>query len=312
MTPEDEKVLEELRESLADYEAQHGMLPGITDPATRESLLLQMIDSLRRIRFVKALLARDLSTRRADPRDDLFDPIRAAVLSIRGEDTEEAYWLVFLFVHFGRHSTGYRYIRDVYGRLGEDPEWRWPEVSTDPAGFKNWLRGNQDAIRESDLPGGFGNHRKYQSLDADSDSGTGAAVASYVSWVLEHGSHEQLINAALQSSDHDPRRAFDALYQSMACVDSFGRLARFDYLAMIGKLELAGIEPGSVYLSSASGPTRGARLLLKGDGEAAAPVSQLEPAINKLADHLQVGMQTAEDAICNWQKSPTTFKRVRL
>jgi hypothetical protein len=38
-------------------------------------------------------------------------------------------------------------------------------------------------IRAPGVPGGFGNHRKYESLDADSPRGTGAVVESYVGWV---------------------------------------------------------------------------------------------------------------------------------
>lgn len=313
MTHGDEKTLEELAERLAEYETQYGALPGITGTAARQALLLQMIDSLRRIRFVKTVMTRDVSTRRGDPQDELFDPIKAAVLAIRDGDPEEAYWLVFLFVHFGRHATGgYRYIRDVYGRLGDNPEWRWPEVSADPGEFRDWLRDNQDQIRNSGVPGGFGNHRKYQSLDADKDNGTGEGVTSYVSWVMQHGSHEQLMEHAAQVSSDDPMEAFDTLYRSMSGVASFGRLARFDYLTMVGKLELANLEPGSVYLADASGPTAGARLLLAGNRASPITPGQMEPEIDRLAHHLEIGMQAAEDAICNWQKSPTAFKPVRV
>lgn len=313
MTPADQKTLEDLAKRLDEYETQYGPLPGIADPAARRTLLLQMIDSLRRVRYVKTVLTRDISTRRADPQDDIFDPIKAAVLAIRNGNVEEAYWLVFLFVHFGRHSTGrYRYIRDIYGRLGDTPMWSWGEVSADPERFREWLRENQDHIRQSELPGGFGNHRKYQSLDADKPKGTGAAVTSYVSWVMTHGTHQQLMNHAVQSSANDAQQAFDTLYHSMDHVASFGRLARFDYLAMIGKLELANLQPGSVYLSGASGPTAGARLLLTKNGSATMTTDEMESEINRLANHLQIGMQAAEDSICNWQKSPTSFKPVRV
>lgn len=312
MTPTDQQTLVQLWERLASYEVSFGPLPGVADPAARRTLLRQMIDSLRRVRYVKVALVRDISERRADPHDELFDPIKAAVLAIRTGDLEEAYWLTFLFVHFGRHPTGgYRYIRDVYGRLDDGAGWRWPEVSADPDGFRDWLRDSQDQIRNSGFPGGFGNHRKYQSLDADKANGTGNAVWTYVSWVMKYGSHQHLMNHALQISNNDPRQAFDVLYHSMNEVASFGRLARFDYLAMIGKLELTDLEPGSVYLSGASGPAAGADLLLTG-GSSTMTTSEMEAELNQLAGHLQIGMQVAEDAICNWQKSPKAFKPVRV
>jgi hypothetical protein len=50
----------------------------------------------------------------------------------------------------------------------------------------------------------------------------------------------------------------------MRAVASFGRTARFDYLTMVGKLGLAGIEPGSTYMQGATGPFTGACLLFTG------------------------------------------------
>ena len=313
MTPTDQKTFEKLSERLNAYEALHGPLPGIADPAARRTILRQMIDSLRRVRYVKTIMEREISPRRADPQDEMFDPVKAAVLAHRDGDVEEACWLVFLFVHFGRHSTGgYRYIRDVYGRLGEPPPWRWTEVSSDPNGFRDWLRDNQNQIKDSELPGGFGNHRKYQSLDADIANGTGEAVTTYVAWVMDRGSHQQLMDHANESTNNDPREAFGVLYHSMNEVASFGRLARFDYLTMIGKLELANLEPGSVYLAGASGPTSGAKLLFAEADDPPLTTGEMETQMNQLADHLQIGMQVAEDSICNWQKSPNSFKPVRV
>lgn len=278
MTPADQNTLEGLSERVDSYETLHGQLPGIADPAARETLLRQMIESLRRVRYVQTILDRDISPRRSDPQEEMFDPIMAAVLAHRGGDVEEACWLVFLFVHFGRHPTGrYRYVSDVYGRLGEPPpRWGWAEVSSDSEAFRDWLRDNQTEIRESELAGGFGNHRKYQSLDADIANGTGAAVTSYVDWVLDHGSHQQLIDDAVESTSNNPRETFGVLYNSMTKVASFGRLARFDYVAMLGKLGLAQVEPGSVYLAGASGPTAGARLLFVNAEGPSLSTSELE------------------------------------
>jgi hypothetical protein len=87
----------------------------------------------------------------------------------------------------------------------------------------------------------------------------------------------------------------------------FGRLARFDYLAMLGKLGLAGIKPGSTYLNGATGPLRGARLLFG----VTANHSVLDGWLGELDEELQVGMQVMEDALCNWQKSPSVFEPFR-
>jgi hypothetical protein len=266
--------------------------------------LEQLVESIRRIRFVQTIRTRPLSARRLDPNDQLFDPLKAAILHQRSGEIEEAFWLVFLFVHFGKNARGgWRFAREVYGRLREGRCWNWTRVSSDTAGFREWLHAHQNELKREDVPGGFGNHRKFQSLDAHSSHGTGATVETYVAWVHPPRTHQALMGEAYQQADFDRRRAFHILYQSMIAVAGFGRLARFDYLTMIGKLGLAQIEPGSTYMQGASGPLKGARLLYGRDASAAV----LDAWLLELDTEICVGMQVLEDALCNWQKSPAQF-----
>jgi len=232
--------------------------------------------------------------------------LKAAILQQRRGNVEEAFWLVFLFVHFGKHVRGgWRYAREVYGRLGEGELWDWSSTSRNPAGFRTWLNAHQNQLKR---PGaGFGNHRKYESLDAYSATGTGAVVESYIVWVGAPRSHQQLIAETLERTKGSPEATFEHLYESMRAVTRFGRLARFDYLAMLGKLGLAPISPGSPYLDGSSGPLRGAKLLF---GREEQPAT-FNAWIAELGEHLGFGMQVLEDALCNWQKSPAQFVRFR-
>ena len=122
------------------------------------------------------------------------------------------------------------------------------------------------------------------------------------------GNHGELFGHAAEITAHDQRRTFDYLYRSMQEVASFGRTGRLDYLTMIGKLELAAIEPGSTYMTGATGPLTGARLLFGAAAEVARPkqidgwLVELEAALG-----LEMGMQILEDSLCNWQKSPAEF-----
>jgi hypothetical protein len=93
----------------------------------------------------------------------------------------------------------------------------------------------------------------------------------------------------------------------MFAVKRFGRLATFDFLAMLGKLGVAPIEPGSAYLAEATGPLKGAKLLVFGDTEAKADPQHLEEILDALDVELKVGKQVLEDALCNWQKTPERF-----
>ena len=312
MRPRDCELAKQLEASLLSFNSQKRQLRGILDSAKRETLLEQLLESIRRVKYVTVIRTRKLSDRRADPNDELFDPLKAAVLQERQGHVEEAFWLVFLFVHFGKHArAGRRYAREVYGRLGGSVRWDWSHTSVDPSGFREWLDTHQDELKREGIPRGFGNHRKYQSLAACSANGTGAAIESYVNWVDPPRTHHELMEQALQQAGGDPRKAFDDLYRSMDVVASFGRTARFDYLAMIGKLGLANIEPGSTYMKNSTGPVHGAQLLFGGQKTAGLNPADLDAWLVELEAQLNVGMQVLEDALCNWQKSPGRFQPFR-
>ena len=298
---------------LENYETTVHPLPGIEMDNARRTFVFQIVESVRRIRFVKEVASRPIAMSRMNPSTEYFDPVRAAILCKSTGDIEEAFWLVFLFVHFGKNSkSGYRLIADVYGRLGQGGIWTWSEVSKDPLAFRHWLDANQQRLKTTGTTHrGFGNHRKYQSLDAWKPTGTGEAVQSYTIWVKAFGGHERLTANALANAKGDPERAFSQLYRGMEAVQSFGRTARFDYLAMVGKLELAAIRPDSVHFSGATGPVSGAGLLFFGNPKARVSVKRLENLSDSLASRLQVDKQVIEDSLCNWQKSPTTALRFR-
>jgi hypothetical protein len=304
MRPGDRELATRLEKRLLAHDQNVRPLPGIRESATRRAFLEQVVESIRRIRFVQTIRVRPPSAGRLDPNDHLFDPLKAAILHQRSGEIEEAFWLIFLFVHFGKNARGgWRLAREVYGRLGEGGCWNWVRVSSDTAGFRAWLHAHQAALKRGGVAGGFGNHRKFQSLDAYSRDGTGATVETYVEWVHPPRTHQALVEEAYERADGDRRRAFHSLYQSLNTVAGFGRLARFDYLTMIGKLGLAHIEPGSTYMQGASGPLKGARLLYGLDAGAGV----LDAWLLELDTEFDVGMQVLEDALCNWQKSPSEF-----
>ena len=296
-----------LGDALAAYAVEHHLLPGIDDPDARRVLLAQLIDSLHRVEYPRRLLTRDVSSRRADPADEeYFDPIRAAVYYSRHGDHDEACWLVFLFVAYGKGKrTGWRLVRDVYGRLGQGGRWDWATASADPSGIAGWIAAHAEDLWPNGTPRPFGAHRQHETVMPSART-----IETYVAWIGMAG-HRAKFDAAVIANGHDARRAFDALYRGMSSVYRFGRLARFDYLTMLGKLDLAQIEPGSTYMAGATGPVNGARLLFGGDENAPMTKQWLDAQLLDLDSHLGVGMQVLEDALCNWQKSPTVFKPFR-
>lgn len=300
MRPGDRPLADALGQALARFEVSNGNLPGIAGAAERATLMEQLVESHRRRQFVERIASMELDPRRADPASDLFDPLKAAVVLMRDGAADEAFWMAFLFVHFGRaRRGGWRYARDVYGRLGAG-RWDWASVSRDPAAFRAWIEGEAEGIRRAGA-GGFGNHRKYQSL-----ASTGETVETYVDWV-GGGSHVDRFDALSVAARGGARRAFAAAYQSMAPVVGFGRTARFDYLTTVGRLGFAEIEPDRAYLEGATGPLAGARLLFG----ATLPPHELDDRLVILGGELGITMDVVEDGVCNWQKSPAAFKPFR-
>jgi len=113
----------------------------------------------------------------------------------------------------------------------------------------------------------------------------------------------------MANANQDSRIAFGRIYNSMNVL-RFGRTAKFDYLTMIAKLGLAAFEANSAYLSTSTGPIRGAKLLFSGSVVSNQYSRQeLDAYAIRLADALVVGLQEMEDALCNWQKSPGRYQR---
>lgn len=309
MTAEDRRLAAELERLLTEFDANQRRLPGIDQAGRKACFVGQLVESVRRVRYVAAVRERTLSPLRADPTSDLFDPIKAAILHLQSGDHDEASWLVFFSVHFGRAlKSGWALAREVYLGSGSGV-WTWARTSANPKAFRTWLQRNLTRLKGTGYR--FGNHRKYQSLDGRKDRGTGDAVESYVAWVGRSRGHRAMFDRVLRDNGGDGRRAFDDLYESMGSVSAFGRMARFDYLTMIGKVGIAAIEPSSTYMDGATGPFTGARLLFGIRANQRVSRADLDAWLIDLGAHLTVGMQVIEDAVCNWQKSPAKFIRFR-
>jgi hypothetical protein len=306
---EKEIIVEQFRKLLLKVNHDVISLPGLASDAHYSCLARQLLDSRRRIEFIFHIRNAKHHHSRSDPSSDLFDPLKAAVLQARAGNLEEAYWLVFIAVHFGKHATdGWSLARKIYGRLGADDLWNWASISKNPAKFKTWLHENAETLVSSR----FSNHRKYESLNANSPKGTAAVFESYVNWIGSFGSHQNMIREIHKKVGQNPIEVFDTLYRAMSTVLRFGRLGRFDFLTMLGKLGLAPIEPGSAYLwHNATGPIKGARLLFGGAENAGITAKTLDSNLMLVDTVLTVGMQVLEDSLCNWQKNPTTYQHFK-
>lgn len=296
---------QELLDSLSRYEAAHGALPGIVDPAWRETLVAQLMSSLRRIEFIRSLLTKEINERRLDPTSPLFDPLQGSLLLSRKGEVDEAVWLAFIGTHFGKHlKDGWKLPALVFGSFGQGPVWTAARYGADPQQFDNMLDANRARLSDSKQSGRFSNHRQYQSKKPEVIA---RVFRSFHAWQFENGGFDAKVRSIHQRIGQQPAQTFDTLYRSMQAVYGFGRLGNFDFLTMLGKLHLAPIEPGSVYLQGATGPLSGAKLLFHGNRAFRTGTKALGDRVDGLDPYLNVGKQVLEDSLCNWQKSPETY-----
>lgn len=295
----------DIQDRLDTYDSTHdNILVGIHNPVQKQTLILQILDSIKRINYIQILISRVWSINRINPSLNTFDPLMAAAWHIRNHNIKEAIWLIFLSIHFGKHrSTGWKLSQAIYGHLGVNPIWNYDNVSTHIDDFIDWLDENQYILKQQ---GSFSNHRKYQSLSATNRTGTGETIKSFIQIL------PQLLPENIPNHNASRGELFGEFYHVMDNVVGFGRLAKFDFLTMLGKFNILPIEPDHPYLQGSTGPINGA-IKLYGLENNKVNVKDLNMMVTDLGNNLNLyfGMQVLEDSLCNWQKDPIHYQRFR-
>lgn len=278
-------------------------LVGLSSQLHMSTLVAQLVDSIRRIEYLNITSVRARSIGLCTPYSGSFQPLGGAAVLNKAGRTDDAYWLVYLATHFGKHKTdGWNLTEDFYGRFGQGGVWDWASASQNPFAVADWLQANYPHVTCAGRSRRFGNHRKFETLKPG-PKGTGHAVATYINWIAAYGSHQAMIKHIQQRVGQNPKDVFARLYKEIDQVAKLGRLGKFDLLCNLSNLMIAPILPDIAYIKEATGPKAGARLLFGN----AMNVKQLEVACSGLAEHLSVSPQVIEDALCNWQKSPTNY-----
>src|SRR5262245_13312241 len=160
MKPRDVALVTRINAGFDTFSRDRWPLPGIEKSSARDSLVRQLVDSVHRVEYVRLIRTRPVADERADPADLRFDPLKAALVMHRSGHADEAFWLIFLLIHFGKHpKAGWRYVREVYGSLGGSERWDWARTSAAPGQFRAWLSEHNTTLMRKDVPRGFGNHR---------------------------------------------------------------------------------------------------------------------------------------------------------
>ncbi len=278
-------------------------LVGLTSPIRKSVLIAQLIDSIRRIEYLRLTSARARSASLYTPYSGSFQPFGGSAALHKAGRADDAYWLVYLATHFGKHKTdGWNLTEDFYGRFGQGGVWDWAAASQNPQAIEHWLADIYPHLTSAGRSRRFGNHRKFETLKPGA-KGTGHAVATYIEWILTYGSHQALISHVQGCVGQNPKDVFAYLYKELDKVAKLGRLGKFDLLCNLSNLLIAPILPDIAYIAGSTGPVAGARLLF-GNTKT---LKQLESACAELAEHLDVSPQVIEDALCNWQKKPEKY-----
>lgn len=296
---------------LKNFDRNEYPLRGLSSPACYDVFVYQILDSIRRIRYVENLTSRTgyMNPLRKEPNSDLFDPLRAACLHLEDNNYDEACWLIFLATHFGRSSkTGWNLCRDIYSGLGTQT-WAWAIITDSFDRFEQWFSTVSDELTLHSRQRQYGNHRKYETLKYHSRRSIPVIFRSYINFIGATYSHEARF-AEAKSFATTPTALFELLYSGMNAVASFGRTAKFDYLTMLRKTNLLEVEPGHAFLKGATGPLLGSRLLFSNSRNAGDNIDVLNEKLSSLAEIIPapyLRMQVIEDALCNWQKSPEQY-----
>lgn len=303
----DQALFDDITSKLQAFEGEVRPLIGATDAQSRHILILQLIDSVRRIQYLNAVHMRARSSSLHTPFSGAFEPYGGASVLYKAGDTDEAYWLIFLATHFGKHKEdGWNLTEDFYGRFGQGGVWDWASARKDPSAIENWLATQYPAKTSEGRSRRFGNHRKFETLKPG-PRGTGHVCKTYIDWVQRYGSHADLIKTAQQAVGQNPKDVYAYLFRDMATVAKMGRLGKFDFLCNLSNLVIAPILPDRPYIAGSTGPADGAKLLFGAD----LSLRDLDTTCSALAEHLDVSPQVIEDALCNWQKDTGTYKFFR-
>jgi alpha-glutamyl/putrescinyl thymine pyrophosphorylase-like protein len=276
-------------------------LVGLRSTLERERFVEKLRESLRKLQ----VLRRRTFLGATDPRDTTFHPLRCIIDKFNEGNVDEAVWVAFLCTHFGWDGTAStrETIRLFYSRR-EEGLWDWTTVVRVPTGVRDWMRANGERLKQLK----FGNHRKYESNEAQGNIGTPAVIESFVRWTARYGegSPSQAFRLFIERAKN-PTAAFDDLFNALE-IRRFGRTAKFDLLSLLGNLGILSVAPAHPYLKAATGPRAGTLLMMTGKKKGSLTAEMLD-VILTLQSALDVPAECMEDALCNWQKKAGFLSR---
>ncbi len=307
MNNQDRREVDLYKLLVGQFAQTENALLGLNSEERLESFCRQVVDSIKRIRYIQVIRERPWQEAVTNPQSNAFDPLRAAAYYQLNGNISESIWLIFLAIHFGRH-TRYKWslVKNVYSLLNSGNVMTYEYLKQNLEEIVDWLCNEKVNITTN---AHFGNHRKYESICSPSGArDTRRAFESFVLWEEDYQGHNNKILALCNEAVENNIPIFEYIYQRLN-IASFGRTSRFDYLCMLGKFEIVNAEPTKAYIKGATGPKNGSKELFWNSLRVRMRNDEIEREILALSEVIDTPfkMQVLEDAICNWQKSKDRY-----
>ena len=88
MRPGDRSLGASMLRTLTEYHRDVRPMPGASTDERKQAFVEQLVESVRRVRYVEVLRGRRLSDRCIDPAEECFDPVKAAILEFRAGNVD--------------------------------------------------------------------------------------------------------------------------------------------------------------------------------------------------------------------------------
>lgn len=260
-----------------------------------DTLSMQTIDSIRRVKIYETYQFRaDIADAKGLPYSYTSNPFSLAQRTSLSIETRV--WVIYVATYFGKSDTSKWKLFNNVAFRSDNSLITFEEIIDNKEGYFDYLR-NMNFFEGSK----YSNHRKYTRKSLDGERG----VLTSFEFMLDH-MNQFCLNAF---------SPFDTIYQQALNIPNFGRMAAFDFTCSLSKCGLNVDQPTSMYHKYSTGPLDAINdiLILAG---VESPNNNLkvtfgDELLNWFNTNYEIYMlaQVLEDAICNWQKSPTSYFR---
>lgn len=258
-----------------------------------DTLSLQTIDSIRRIKIYQVYKQQAIIAEKKKLVN--YHTSNPLVLCQRQSISRNSkIWIIYLATYFGKSkkSNWTLFRRAAFNKKKEFIKFE--SISKDKFKYYSYIN-SFDFFANAN----FSNHRKYTKKSISGRKG----IIRSVEYVLNNISEFSCSTTV----------SFDTMYKRAFNIPNFGRMATFDFVCMLCKCGMKVEEPLSMYHKHSTGPLKAIEQILMLAGiNSPTKEDQIifgNELLSWFRSNTEISMiaQVLEDAICNWQKSPSDY-----